>query len=317
MIMPEAKPERMPEDMPPNAAMSEGKLDAMVEPGGRSSHHASSDWATLKRSVSCWTGTDDDPSNARSDKLGRVTQAHASTQKNAHMPMTMSEADASPTVLVVGGGLAGLFCALECVRNGFGTTLVESKPAIQTAGDFITIGPTAIHVLRRWPSMAAALDRIAYKPEIYYHKQDGELLAGPHDRGRRRHPLAQLWHRPVRAGHRVVGLAARRRPGDLVRVLGRDAGPGRRAPAARRRGVLGRRPPRRRRGDPARAHCRLAHHAAGAAARLGLAGRPAHADWRRGAPVPADDGQRRDAGARGRRVAGAVPASGRREARRW
>jgi 2-polyprenyl-6-methoxyphenol hydroxylase-like FAD-dependent oxidoreductase len=27
--------------------------------------------------------------------------------------------------------------------------------------------------------MAAALDKVAYKPDIYYHKQDGELVAGP------------------------------------------------------------------------------------------------------------------------------------------
>ncbi|RYP58775.1 hypothetical protein DL769_008810 [Monosporascus sp. CRB-8-3] len=36
-----------------------------------------------------------------------------------------------------------------------------------------------MNALRNWPSMATALDRVAYKPDIYYHKQDGELVAGP------------------------------------------------------------------------------------------------------------------------------------------
>lgn len=47
----------------------------------------------------------------------------------------MSPAKTRPTVLIVGGGLAGLFCALECKRNGFETTVLESRPAIQTAGE--------------------------------------------------------------------------------------------------------------------------------------------------------------------------------------
>lgn len=37
-------------------------------------------------------------------------------------------------ILIVGGGLAGLFCALECTRNGFSTTVLESRVAVQTAG---------------------------------------------------------------------------------------------------------------------------------------------------------------------------------------
>ncbi|EUC44943.1 hypothetical protein COCMIDRAFT_5795 [Bipolaris oryzae ATCC 44560] len=91
----------------------------------------------------------------------------------------MAPAKSRPTVLIVGGGLAGLFCALECKRNGFEITVLESRPAIQTAGDFITIGPTAINALCRWPSIATALGKVAYKPDIWYHKQDGELVAGP------------------------------------------------------------------------------------------------------------------------------------------
>lgn len=47
----------------------------------------------------------------------------------------MTKVETRPTILIVGGGLAGLFCALECVKNGFKTTILESRPAIQTAGE--------------------------------------------------------------------------------------------------------------------------------------------------------------------------------------
>lgn len=57
----------------------------------------------------------------------------------------MDHAGANPTILVVGGGLAGLFCALECVRNGFSTTVLESRVAIQTAGELSQIAILYLH----------------------------------------------------------------------------------------------------------------------------------------------------------------------------
>ncbi|KAL5117796.1 hypothetical protein ACEQ8H_004270 [Pleosporales sp. CAS-2024a] len=93
--------------------------------------------------------------------------------------MLMNHVEEVPTVLIVGGGLAGLFCALECLRNGFSPTVLESREAIQSAGDFITVGPAAIKAMRRWAIVDAALNKKAYTPDIYYHKQDGEQVAGP------------------------------------------------------------------------------------------------------------------------------------------
>lgn len=39
-------------------------------------------------------------------------------------------------VLIVGGGLAGLLCALECHEHGFKTTLLESRDIIQSGGAY-------------------------------------------------------------------------------------------------------------------------------------------------------------------------------------
>jgi glycine/D-amino acid oxidase-like deaminating enzyme len=58
---------------------------------------------------------------------------------------SMNQADGSPTILVVGGGLAGLFCALECVRNGFSKTVLESRAAIQSAGKRFQISTSHFH----------------------------------------------------------------------------------------------------------------------------------------------------------------------------
>ena len=47
-------------------------------------------------------------------------------------------------ILIAGGGLAGLLCALECKRNGFSPTVVEAKPSVQSAGKFVYHHLTAI-----------------------------------------------------------------------------------------------------------------------------------------------------------------------------
>ena len=38
-------------------------------------------------------------------------------------------------VLIVGGGLAGLFCALECRRHGLRSTVLEARTSSQEAGE--------------------------------------------------------------------------------------------------------------------------------------------------------------------------------------
>lgn len=37
-------------------------------------------------------------------------------------------------ILIVGAGLAGLFCALGCKRQGFAPVVLESKEMVQSVG---------------------------------------------------------------------------------------------------------------------------------------------------------------------------------------
>ena len=99
-------------------------------------------------------------------------------------------------ILIVGAGLAGLFCALECKRQGFVPTVLESRDGIQyagvhlrerlkrfftdqIAGDFITVGPTAVRALKNWPTLYDAFRKAAYDTNVYHYKQHGEVVAGP------------------------------------------------------------------------------------------------------------------------------------------
>lgn len=108
----------------------------------------------------------------------------------------MSSKEPRIEILIVGAGLAGLFCALECKRRGFAPIVLESRDIVQSvgvylqvgprrylvnriAGDFITIGPTAVRAFKNWPTLYDAFHKAAYDPNFYYHKQHGEVGAGP------------------------------------------------------------------------------------------------------------------------------------------
>ena len=47
------------------------------------------------------------------------------------------------------------------------------------AGDFLTIGPTAVRAFKNYPSLYEAFHNAAYNTRYYYHKQHGEIGAGP------------------------------------------------------------------------------------------------------------------------------------------
>ena len=75
--------------------------------------------------------------------------------------------------------MSGLLCALECTRHGLVPTVLESRGAIQAAGDFITIGPTVMRAFEKWPKLLKAFNEAKYDLRAFYHKHTGELAAGP------------------------------------------------------------------------------------------------------------------------------------------
>ena len=46
----------------------------------------------------------------------------------------MDSAEPRISILIVGAGLAGLFCALECKRQGFAPIVLESRDVVQSVG---------------------------------------------------------------------------------------------------------------------------------------------------------------------------------------
>ena len=46
----------------------------------------------------------------------------------------MDSAEPRINIIIVGAGLAGLFCALECNRQGFAPVVLESRDVVQSVG---------------------------------------------------------------------------------------------------------------------------------------------------------------------------------------
>ncbi|KAJ6094931.1 hypothetical protein N7467_002444 [Penicillium canescens] len=83
------------------------------------------------------------------------------------------------SVLVVGGGVAGLLAALECWRKGHDVRILEKSLSRALSGDALTIGTSAVRALKKWPDMAEENDRISYEMWISWHKINGDLISGP------------------------------------------------------------------------------------------------------------------------------------------
>jgi len=110
-------------------------------------------------------------------------------------------------VLIVGGGIGGLFCAVEMYRQGHNVRVLESKKDVDAIGsfirsapdanleslflltdfeclpldlgDFVGIGVSATRQFAKWPGMTATYEHIRYKPVMSFLKFDGEVLGGP------------------------------------------------------------------------------------------------------------------------------------------
>ncbi|KAH8810961.1 hypothetical protein F5884DRAFT_263140 [Xylogone sp. PMI_703] len=83
------------------------------------------------------------------------------------------------TVLIVGAGLGGLACALECWRKGHTVRLLDRSPGPVWTGDNIQIQPSAILLLRHWPDLGYEVEENQYDVEMSYYKQTGERIFGP------------------------------------------------------------------------------------------------------------------------------------------
>ncbi|KAJ5730710.1 uncharacterized protein N7483_005218 [Penicillium malachiteum] len=93
------------------------------------------------------------------------------------LPERLPESQIS--ILIVGGGVAGLFAALECWRKGHNVRIIERSPSRSVSGDGFSISTSAIRALQKWPQMAEENERISYEPWVSWHKITGEMISGP------------------------------------------------------------------------------------------------------------------------------------------
>ncbi|TDZ18303.1 FAD-dependent monooxygenase fsr3 [Colletotrichum orbiculare MAFF 240422] len=94
----------------------------------------------------------------------------------------MSTVKPEPTtmnVVIVGAGMAGLMCALECHRNGLNVVVLEREQASNPRGDFVCIGPSVRRIVEKhWPTWLAEWEKNEWHADISYYKETGELIVG-------------------------------------------------------------------------------------------------------------------------------------------
>ena len=96
----------------------------------------------------------------------------------------------NPHVIVAGGGIGGLACALALSRAGVPATVVEQADAFGEVGAGLQLGPNAVRVLHDWGLADALQDVAAFPDELRgrdtRHGQDlGRLRLGERARALR------------------------------------------------------------------------------------------------------------------------------------
>ncbi|KAH7235412.1 maackiain detoxification [Fusarium tricinctum] len=82
------------------------------------------------------------------------------------------------SVLVVGGGIAGLGFAIEGYRKGHDIRIVERRPDFHDYGDLISIGASALHSPNKWPGFLEACRATPFSNVLRAFKSDNTFL-GP------------------------------------------------------------------------------------------------------------------------------------------
>ncbi|KAL5047365.1 hypothetical protein BDW71DRAFT_206491 [Aspergillus fruticulosus] len=84
--------------------------------------------------------------------------------------------DTGLSILVVGGGIAGLSFAIEAYRKGHNVRVIERRPAGKTDGEIIAITGPALHTPHKWPGFMDMARKEAVTPGITMRKYDGTTI---------------------------------------------------------------------------------------------------------------------------------------------
>ncbi|KAJ5428714.1 Monooxygenase FAD-binding [Penicillium cf. griseofulvum] len=86
------------------------------------------------------------------------------------------EQDTGISILVVGGGIAGLTFAIEAHRKGHNVRIIERRPRGETFGEMIIITTPALHTPKKWPGFMERARQEAVAPVVNMKKFDGTLI---------------------------------------------------------------------------------------------------------------------------------------------
>ncbi|GCB20109.1 3-hydroxybenzoate 6-hydroxylase 1 [Aspergillus awamori] len=86
------------------------------------------------------------------------------------------EQDSGISILVVGGGIAGLTFAIEAHRKGHNVQIIERRLRGETAGEMIVITTSALQTPKKWPGFMERARQDAVTPVINMKKFDGTLV---------------------------------------------------------------------------------------------------------------------------------------------
>ncbi|KAF5232510.1 hypothetical protein FAUST_8698 [Fusarium austroamericanum] len=84
--------------------------------------------------------------------------------------------DTGISILVVGGGIAGLSFAIEAHRKGHNVQIVERRLRGETAGELIVITSPALQTPKKWPGFIERARQEAVSPMITFKKFDGSVI---------------------------------------------------------------------------------------------------------------------------------------------
>ncbi|KAG2418549.1 hypothetical protein HFD88_001650 [Aspergillus terreus] len=84
--------------------------------------------------------------------------------------------DTGISILVVGGGIAGLTFAIEAHRKGHNVQVIEQRLRGETAGELIVITSPALQTPKKWPGFMERARREAVTPTIVMKKFDGTVI---------------------------------------------------------------------------------------------------------------------------------------------
>ncbi|KAJ4027803.1 hypothetical protein NW752_000048 [Fusarium irregulare] len=84
--------------------------------------------------------------------------------------------DTGISILVVGGGIAGLTFAIEGHRKGHNVQIVERRLRGETAGELIVITSPALQTPKKWPGFMERAREEAVTPTITFKKFDGSVI---------------------------------------------------------------------------------------------------------------------------------------------